>query len=173
MGTKDAVLVLITVWLFYCDKYLSWYFIVIYLSQYIYRAVLVTCWSCQLSCSSHCVHCSLTPWWTRRKWGSTKEMQDAFILCRWVYSLLAGTVATAADVLYPLLSWLTQRTQPLSSSKCHCFLGGAHIPSPHTVASDQAGSSWCTCAVLKSDLSCYIVIIYKMWGKRASTHHLG
>ena len=68
--------------------------------------------------------------------------------CRHVYSLLPGAAAIAADKLYSLLPWLTQKTQPQCSSECCCFLCVAHISLEHKVAYAQASTSRCACAVL-------------------------
>ena len=98
---------------------------------------------------------------------------------RQVYSLLVGTAAITqplsrlAQRTYcsSLLSWLTQWTQPWDSSNFPYFMAGAHI--------DTAHNSWPTeylmtrmCGAI-NDFSCYTVVIYKMWGRRAWTHHLG
>ena len=87
--------------------------------------------------------------------------------CTYVYSLGPGTAAVAAtDMLYSLLSGLTQWTQALCSSERHCFLGGVQIyPSCTQPMTKQGLLTHMHRAI--NDLSYYIVIIYKTWGRRA------
>ena len=62
--------------------------------------------------------------------------------CRHVYSLLPGVAAIAADMLYSLLPWLTQRTQLWCSSKYCCFLCVAHISLEKAMATHSSTLTW-------------------------------
>ena len=73
----------------------------------------------------------------------------------------ATAAAIAGDTVYFVISWLTQWTRPMTQQQCCCILGGAHISLQHKVAPDQAVPPEGMHTAV-NDLSCYIVIIYKM-----------
>ena len=92
--------------------------------------------------------------------------------CRHVYSLLADAAAIAVYVLYSLLLWLIQQTQPWGSNKVPPLSKwSSYIPTTQrsSWSSEHLLTRMCSAT---NDLSCYIVIIYKTWGKRAWTLHL-
>ena len=135
------------------------------------------CWSsypwCQLSCCISLCVLFIEPGvgnaWAWSLEGNSRSCRNY----RCIYSLLDGTVPVTADILYPLLSWLTQQTQPWCNSNMAplfrwmlymCIAQSSPWPSKYLLM-------WMHSAV--SDLSCFIVIIYKTWGKRAWTRNLG
>ena len=90
---------------------------------------------------------------------------------RQVCSLLAHAAAAAADTLYSLFPRLTQQTQLWHSSKCRCLSRwSSRIPTAYNLWPSEYLMT-CMCSAI--NLCCYIVIIYKTWGRRAWMVHLG
>lgn len=128
---------------------------------------------CDTSClTAHTVH---TVGWTqdrpvqaKRLAGDARSRRDG----RHVHSLPPGT-AVILDTLHPLLSRLSQQTQPPGSSSAAAFLlsGGAHVRLPHKAAPGHAGTSWRTCAV--HTWSQLFHVIYKACGERSCRRRLG
>ena len=135
-----------------------------------YQHVVYRCSHCLRRQLSRCISLTRMVRWTpvdKVQAGKLEENSRSCRNCWWVYSLLAGTAAEAAHTLHSLFSWLTPRTQ-LSRRR---FLGGAHAGLLHKVARDQVSRD--AHAQCFNTLSCYTVIIYKTWGERAWTCHLG
>ena len=130
-------------------------------------------WSCQLHQLSRCISLYLTVHWAQKGKvgaGKLKENSRSPRNCRRVYSLLSGTAAGVADsavfsplVVDPADTALMQPHHQYAVAKT--FSGGAYI------CLQNISSLWsseylvmCMCGTI-SDLSCYIIIIYKMWGE--------
>ena len=97
-------------------------------------------------------------------------------LCRQEYwsGLPFPSPAVTADMLYALLSWLTHWThwtQPWCSSNAVTFQWSLYMCTAQSSSWPSQYPVMRMCGAIT--LSCYVIIIYKIWGKWTWTHHLG